>query len=219
MSGADSEQDKQPISSVNGQTGENGAETHTPSAEGLKGTSETETAAVVSCHSEATESANDVGDEDKTMDSQGLVTIIIINGESAEGHENGELSEKVGENFVVENKPDETPEQVSEEVVASIENQVIEAGKEVEQPTGSSEPEKSIDSVAAEANGEQNKVDTVEGENTVSELKEEVDDKQNEEQCEKQPSEDSKVTETGKRCTCMNASSLQIMYLMCLCYR
>lgn len=210
MSGVDSEQDKQPISSVNGQSGDNdivspgkeGPEDDSQSAtEGLKGTLETETTAVVSSHSEEAQSSKEGVNEGETKDSQGPE---ITNGEIAEGHEN----KKVVESSAVENKPDETQEvldskQVNDGVeTADIENEMVEAGKEVEEAVEQSEPEKSDDPVTAVADGEQNKVETepVEVETTVGELKEgaEVDEKQSEEKCENQPSEESKVAVTGK---------------------
>lgn len=200
MSGVDSEQDKQPISSVNGQTSDNG--TVSPKKDG----NETETTAVVSCQSEATESKKDNGDKDETKDSQSPE--IITNGESAEGHENGEVSEKVEESSVVENKPDETPEEVidskqgNDVVEVGIGSEVVEAEKEVEKAAEESIPEKSNVPAATSADAEQSKVETApeDVEKTDRELKEgvKVADKQTEEQSENQPSEESKVSVTGK---------------------
>ena len=193
MSGVDSEQDKQPISSVNGQTGDNGAEDHAPTAEGLKGTAETETTAAVSCQNEATDLEKNGGAKNGTTVSQSPE--IITNGESAKGHENGEVSEKAEENSVLENKTDEPPD----------ENEVVEAEKEVEKAAEESVPRESNGpAVITTDPGEQHDVEAapVLVEKTDKELEEgaQVDDKQTEEQCENQPSEDSKDSVTGKSC-------------------
>lgn len=214
MSGVDSEQDKQPISSVNGQTSDNGTvsplkdgeEEHATSTEGLKGTAETETTAAVSCQSEATEPEKE-GDKDETKDSQSPE--IITNGEPVKGHENGEVSQKAEESSVVENKPDETAQEVldSKQVndgveVVGVENEVTEAEKEVEKAAEESIPEKSNGPAATAADGEQNEVETALGDVEKPEegVKEgvKVDDKQTEKQSENQPSEESKVSVTGK---------------------
>ena len=221
MSGVDTEQDKQPISSVNGQSGDNGTvlpgkedpKDHTPPTEGLKGTctSETETTAIASGHSEDAQSPKEGLNEDETKDSHNPE---MTNGEIAGGHEN----KNEDESSVVENKTDETREEILDNKqvnngleAAEIENEMVEAGKEVENHAGQSEPEKNSDVVAtAVADGEQNKVETepVEVEKTVDELKEGavVDQKQTEEKSENQSSEESKVNVvvTGK---------LGIMYL------
>lgn len=215
MSGVDSEQDKQPISSANGETIYNDkaalkkdtAEDHASSTDGLKGTAETETKADVSCESEATETKED-GD-DKTKDSQSPE--IVANGESAKGHQNGEVSEKVEESSVAEKKTKETPEegveskQVDDEVKAvGVESQVVETEKEVEKAMEESIPdEKSNDTAGTSADGEQSGIETapVEVEKSDNELKEEppqVDEKQTEKQTENQASKESKVSETGK---------------------
>ena len=199
MSGVDSEEDKQPISSVNGQSGDNDTvspkkedlEDHTPSTEGLKGISDTETTGVVLRHSEEARSANEGVNEDETEDSQ---SPEITNGD----HEN----KKEGESSVVESKPDETPKEVLDNKqvtngmeAADVENEVVEAGKEAQKAAEQSEPEKSDEAVTAVADEEQNKVKTepVEVEKTAGEFKEGavVD--------EKQPSEESKVAVTGKQ--------------------
>ena len=210
MSGVDSEQDKQPISSVNGQSGDNDAgsagkeetEDHTPSTEGLKGVSDTETTAIVSGRGEEAQSPKEGVNEDEAKDLQGPE---ITNGEIAGGHEN----EKEGESPVAENKLDETPEEVLDNKqvnngveAADIENEMVEAGKEVEKAAEQNEPEKSNEVVTAVEDEEQNKVETepVEVEKTIDELKEGVvvDEKQTEEKTENQPSEESKVAVTGK---------------------
>lgn len=211
MSGVDSEQDKQPISSVNGHSGDNDAvspgkedpKDYTPSIDGLKGTSDTETTAIVSGHSEEAQSPKEGLNEDETKDSH---SPEMTNGEITGSHEN----ENEGESSVVENKTDETPEEVLDNKqvnngleAAEIENEMVEAGKEVEKAAEQSEPEKNNDAVpTAVADGEQNKVETepVEGEKTVDELKEGavVDEKLTEEKSENQPSEESKVAVTGK---------------------
>ena len=220
MSGVDTEQDKQPISSVNGQSGDNGTvlpgkddpKNHTPPTEGLKGTSETETSAIASGHSEDTQPPKEGLNEDERKDSHNPA---MTNGEIAGGHQN----KNEDESSVVENKTDETPEEVLDNKqvnngleAAEIENEMVEAGKEVEKAADQSEPEKNSDVVAtAVADGEQDKVETepVEVEKTVDELKEGavVDQKQTEEKSENQSSEESKVNivVTGK---------LGIMYLL-----
>ena len=207
MSDVDSEQEKQPISSLNGQSGDNDTvspkkedpEDHTPSTEGLKGTSDMETTAIVSGHGEEAQSPKEGVNENETKNSE------ITNGEIAGGHEN----ENEGESSVEENKPDETPKEVLDNKqvnngmeAADIENEMVETGREVEKAAEQSEPEKNNDAVTAVANGEQNKVkaEPVEVEKTVDELKEGavVDAKQTEEKRENQPSEESKVAVTGK---------------------
>ena len=211
MSGVDSEQDKLPISSVNGQSGDNDVvspgkedpKDRTPPSKGLKGTSDTETTAIVSGHSEEAQSPKEGLNEDEAKDSH---SPEIMNGEIAGSHEN----ENEGESSIVENKTDETPEEVLDikQVdngleAAEIENEMVEAKKEVEKAAEHSEPEKNNDAVSTTmADGEQNKVETepVEVEKTVDELKEGavVDEKLAEEKSENQPSEESKVAVTGK---------------------
>jgi len=203
MSGVDSEQDKQPISCVNGQAGDSDTgsagkgetEDHTPSNEGLKGIADTETTA-----GEEAQSPKEGVNED-AKDSQ---SPEITNGEIAGGHEN----EKEGESPVAENKLDETPKKVLDKKqinngvdTADIENEMVEAGKEVEKAAEQNEPEKSNDIVTAEEDEEQNKVETEPlVEKTVDELKEGVvvDEKQTEAKSENEPSEENKVAVTGK---------------------
>lgn len=208
MSGVDSEQEKQPISSVNGQSGDNdvgspakeGPENHTPPAEGLKGSSDTETTAFVTNHSEEVQSPKEGVNADETKDSQ--------NPEITNGHNE---NEKEGESSVVENKADETSEEVldnkqvnNDMEVADVENEMVEAKKEVKKAAEQSEAGKSNDTVTAVADREQSKVESEPEEmvNTVGELKEgalsQSDEKQTEEKCENQPSDESKVAVTGK---------------------
>ena len=206
MSGVDSEQEKQPISSVNGQSGDDdvgspakeGPENHTPPTEGLKGSSDTETTAFVTNHSEEVQSPKEGVNEDETKDPQ--------NPEITNGHDE---NEKEGESSVVENKPDETSEEVLDNKqvnnnmeVADIENEMVEAKKEVEKAAEQSEAGKNNDTVTAVAAGQQNKVEREPEEmvNTVGEVKEGAvsDEKQTEEKCENQPSVESKVDVTGK---------------------
>lgn len=217
MSGVDSEQDKQPISSVNGQSRDNDTvspgkedlKDHTPPTEGLKGTSDTETKAIVSGHGEEARSPKEGLNEDETKDSY---SPEMTNGEMAGSHEN----ENEGESFVVENKTDETPEEVLDNKqvnngleAAEIENEMVEAGKEVEKAAEQSEPEKNNDVMSTTvADGEKNeaKTEPVEVEKTVDALNEGavVDEQRAEEKSENQSSEENKVAVTGK---------LGIMYL------
>lgn len=206
MSGVDSEQEKQPISSVNGQSGDDDVgspakedpEDHTPPTEGLKGSSDTETTAFVTNHTEEVQSPKEGVNENETKDSQ--------NPEITNGHNE---NEKEGESSVVENKADETSKEVSDNKqvnndmeVADVENERVEAEKEVEKAAEQSEAGKSNNTVTAVADGEQNKVETEPEEmvNTVGELKEGAvsDEKQTEEKSESQPSDESKVAVTGK---------------------
>ena len=211
MSGVDSELDKQPISSVNGQSGDSdivspGKENlkdRTPPTEGLKGASDAETTAIVSSHSEEAQSLKEGLNEDEAKDSH---SPGIMNGEIAGGHED----ENEGESPVRENKTDGTPEEVLDNKqvnngldAAEIENEMVEAKREVEKAPEQSEPEKNNDAVStAVADGEQNKVETepVEVEKTVDELKEGAVayEKLAEEKSENQSSEESKVAVTGK---------------------
>lgn len=205
MSTADSEQDKQPISAVNGQTagdippGKDDTNNETPSAEGLKATPETETKADTSNQNEA-ESVADGEKEDKAKDS--MNSEVVVNGESTRRHENGELSEK--EHTAEENKPEELQDgkQVDNVVEAAVENQIEKDGKEGEKSAEISEPENSNYIVVIEINSEQDKVETVpvKEEDNAAEAKEgeEAGDKHSEEQGENQPSEESKVAVTGK---------------------
>ena len=203
MSAADSEQDKQPISAVNGQTagdippGKDDTNNETPSAEGLKATPETK--ADMSNQNEA-ESAADREKEDKAKDS--MNSEVVVNGESTRRHENGELSEK--EHTAEENKPEELQDgkQVDYVVEAAVENQIGEDGEEGEKSAEISEPENSNYIVVIEINSEQDKVETVpvKEEDNAAEAKEgeEAGDKHSEEQGENPPSEESKVAVTGK---------------------
>ena len=158
MSGVDSEQEKQPISSVDGDNslhspGKEAKEEWTLSVEDKNSTAETETLPV-SCHNESVEVAKVEGDEDKTKeDLGGKMTVNGVN-QFVDDQKNSEQSENLGESRVVETKPSETHQEVLDDKQVNGESSEVVAGNEGE----SKEAEQSDENVTMETNGE--KVET-----------------------------------------------------------
>ena len=162
MSGIDLEQEKQPISSINGQPGD--SDLHPPAKdvadEQTKGTADTVTVPT-SCQSESVETqqtketTKGEGDEDKTKESQSAE--MTVNGveQSVDNQEKTEPSANVGETSVEETKPGETPEGVSDDKQVNGEGIEVGAGKESESAGESKESEPSHEPVAIETNREQ----------------------------------------------------------------
>ena len=156
MSGIDSDQDKQPISSVNGEasdaniqcSGKDVIGNQTTPVEGIKEAAETDSAPA-SCQSESKETKID--DEDKSKDSSNTEMTVNGVGQPVDDQEKSEPSENLGERSGEEAKPSESRgEPTGDE---QVNGEGAEAGKEGE----SKEAEPSTETVAIETNGEQGK--------------------------------------------------------------
>lgn len=157
MSGIDSEQDKQPFSSVNGEASDDNIQCsgkdvvgdQTTPAEGIKD------ATPVSCQSESKETIKD--DEDKSKDCNRAEMTVNGIGQSVGNQEKIEPSENLGETSGEKAKPSESHGEPAGDEQVSGEGIEAEAGKEGESSAESKEAEPSTETVALETNGEQGK--------------------------------------------------------------
>lgn len=166
MSEVDSEQEKQPISSINGQTGNGNiqppgkdvTDDQTPPMEGVKGTADTETAAPVSCQSESMEIGKDDGVKDETKETESAEMAVNGVNPTVDHQGKSEQVEDLGESYVEETKPSETHEELSEDKQINGGDIGVEARKEGESSAKIKEAEQNYEAVAIETNGEQGEV-------------------------------------------------------------
>ena len=154
MSGVDSEQDKQPISSVSGGSdlhspGKEVSEDHNPPVEEIRGISEKET---VSVHQgETREEAKDDKSEDKEEKSP--VAEVTVNGIElpVDDQKESEVSDNLGDTST-EKKPSETQQEILDDKHVKRESVEEDAGKENDEHK---ESEVSVETVAMETKKDQ----------------------------------------------------------------
>lgn len=147
MSGVDSEQDKQPISSVSDGSdvhspGKEVSEDHNPPVEKIRSISEKET---VSVQSETREEAKDDNSEDKE---QSPVAEVSVNGIDlpVDDQKESEVSDNLGDTST-EKKPSETQQEILDDKHVKSESVEEDAGKENDEHK---ESEVSVETVAME---------------------------------------------------------------------
>lgn len=141
MSATDAEQEKQPISSINGQAvnipGKDVSDQQTPSVEGIKGAAEVETI------------KDDVG---KTVELKSEQTLVNGVDQSVDRKEEGEPSENVRESSVKDTKPIEMQGEQWDEKNINGEGVKVETVKEGERSGECKDPEPSPEAVVGESN-------------------------------------------------------------------
>ena len=158
-----SEQEKQPISSINGEAGDANANfpgkdvtggQATP-VEGIKEAAAETDAAPVSCQSNSEETKKD--DDDESKDSNGAEVAVNGVGQSVDKQEKSEPSVNLGESSGEEAKPSESQGELPSDEQVNGEGIEADAGKEGESSAENKEAGLSPETVAIETNGEQGK--------------------------------------------------------------